>query len=129
MRKLLVYVSRKPVEYSTALQWQRSLLEERTRSLRRAKALGAPPTDVPDALLLLEHTPVYTLGRSASEANVLFSRGDSGSAGVTFKDDRALDTPQNPSNLKPSVHRVERFPSSADLVGFSLAELWSHGQK
>ena len=90
MRKLLVYVSRKPVEYSTALQWQRSLLEERTRSLRRAKALGAPPTDVPDALLLLEHTPVYTLGRSASEANVLFSRGDSGSAGVTFKDDRAL---------------------------------------
>lgn len=43
------------VPYRVALQWQMELVQQR---------LGNP--DLPDVLLLLEHPPVYTLGRSAS---------------------------------------------------------------
>jgi lipoate-protein ligase B len=49
------------VTYADALELQRSLLEQR-------KA-GA----IPDTLLLLEHTHVYTLGRRAVESHVLAS--------------------------------------------------------
>lgn len=38
--------------------------------------------EVPDTLLLLEHRPVYTLGRSASEGNILFSEEALRAAGI-----------------------------------------------
>ena len=38
--------------------------------------------EVPDTLLLLEHRPVYTLGRSASEGNVLYSEEALRQAGI-----------------------------------------------
>jgi lipoyl(octanoyl) transferase len=44
-----------------------------------------------DALLLLEHPPVYTLGRGATEANVKFDY-----------------EPSRPETCKYEVHRVER---------------------
>ncbi len=45
------------VPYRLALQWQMELVQQR---------LANP--DLPDVLLLLEHPPVYTLGRGASPA-------------------------------------------------------------
>ncbi len=38
--------------------------------------------EIPDTLLLLEHRPVYTLGRSASEGNVLYSEEALHAAGI-----------------------------------------------
>ena len=38
--------------------------------------------EIPDTLLLLEHRPVYTLGRSASEDNVLYSEDALRRAGI-----------------------------------------------
>jgi lipoate-protein ligase B len=38
--------------------------------------------ELPDTLLLLEHRPVYTLGRSASEGNILYSEESLRQAGI-----------------------------------------------
>lgn len=50
-------------------------LQERLHAQRAAG-------EIPDTLLLLEHRPVYTLGRSASEENVLFSEEALRAAGI-----------------------------------------------
>lgn len=47
-------------------------------SLHARRAAG----EIPDTLLLLEHRPVYTLGRSASEGNVLYSAETLRRAGI-----------------------------------------------
>jgi len=47
------------IDYTAGLRVQQKLVE-----LRKAEAIG-------DVLLLLEHTPVITLGRNAKAANVL----------------------------------------------------------
>jgi lipoyl(octanoyl) transferase len=49
-------------EYEPVLSLQKRLAERR----RRGK--------VPDTLILVEHDPVYTLGRNADEANILLSK-------------------------------------------------------
>jgi len=43
---------------------------------------GRVAGEIPDTLLLLEHRPVYTLGRSAAEANVLYSEAALRQAGI-----------------------------------------------
>lgn len=53
-RRLLLY-NQGLVSYQSALDWQRSLLQERVKN---------PSLD--DVLILLEHPPVYTLGQGAS---------------------------------------------------------------
>lgn len=58
------------VDYSTALQLQRTLVE-----LRKA-------SQITDTLLLLEHPPVITLGRNGKRANVLVSEEQAWRAGV-----------------------------------------------
>lgn len=50
-------------------------LQERLHAQRAAG-------EIPDTLLLLEHRPVYTLGRSASEDNVLYSEEALRRAGI-----------------------------------------------
>ena len=46
------------VPYTEALAWQRQLRDERVQRVRE----GKPP--LPDALLLMQHPPVLTLGTS-----------------------------------------------------------------
>ena len=58
------------VDYMQAFDWQAALAEDR-RAGRR-----------PDTLLLLEHAPVYTLGRSANPENVLWDAEQRASAGI-----------------------------------------------
>ena len=68
------------VDYATALKLQQTLVE-----LRKAG-------QVTDTLLLLEHPPVITLGRSAKRANVLVSDEQLSRAGVEiFECDRGGD--------------------------------------
>ncbi|MGH9491893.1 MAG: lipoyl(octanoyl) transferase LipB [Terriglobales bacterium] len=68
------------IDYATALELQRSLVE-----LRKRGKIG-------DVLLLLEHTPVITLGRNAKAENVLASREQLAARGVElFECDRGGD--------------------------------------
>ncbi len=61
------------IEYVSAYQMQQRLLEAR---IAAADAL-------PDRLMLVEHEPVYTLGKYASESDVLFSVQTRKAKGIT----------------------------------------------
>ncbi len=83
------------VPYETAWQWQQSLVQARRDR----------PT-LPDVLLLLEHFPVYTLGKGADEQFVKFS----------------------PDESTPAVIRVERggevtYHCPGQLVGYPILNL------
>lgn len=58
-RTCLLYQSDRSIPYLKAWQWQKELVEERKQARRECK-------DLPDALLLLEHPAVYTLGQGSS---------------------------------------------------------------
>ncbi len=84
------------LEYTCALAMQEELLH------RRCERVGE------DTLLLVEHPPVFTLGRGAEEKNLLTPR----------------DVP---------VHRVSRggevtFHGPGQLVGYPLIDLTNHGR-
>ena len=83
-------------DYETALAWQRTLMDRRLSG------------DVADSLLLLEHPPVFTLGRGADETFLL-----------------------NPGDVP--VHRVARggevtFHGPGQLVGYPIIDLHRHGK-
>jgi lipoyl(octanoyl) transferase len=68
------------IDYATALELQRSLVELRKRG------------EIGDVLLLLEHAPVITLGRNARAEHVLASREQLAARGVeVFECDRGGD--------------------------------------
>ena len=88
------------VPYTAARAWQQSLVAERQ---------NAP--ELEDVLILLEHPPVYTLGRGAS---LEFLKFDPNSAGV-------------------EVHRVERggevtYHCPGQVVGYPILNLQRHRQ-
>jgi len=88
------------VDYSQGLRLQRRLVE-----LRKAGQIG-------DVLLLLEHTPVITLGRNARAANVLASTEVLAARGVeVFECDRGGDV---------------TFHGPGQLVGYPIFDLREH---
>lgn len=58
------------IEYEAAWALQKELVAKRTEG------------QIPDRLLLLEHAPVYTMGRSGSEANLLFDEARRAAEGI-----------------------------------------------
>ncbi|MBW4636826.1 MAG: lipoyl(octanoyl) transferase LipB [Gloeocapsa sp. UFS-A4-WI-NPMV-4B04] len=93
-RRLLLY-NQGLVSYQSALDWQRVLLQERVKN---------PSLD--DVLILLEHSPVYTLGQGASLEFLKFDIDK-----TTF-----------------NVHRVERggevtYHCPGQLVGYPILNL------
>lgn len=85
------------VDYADGLRLQQRLIE-----LRKAGKLG-------DVLLLLEHTPVITLGRNAKAANVLLSPEQLALRGVqVFECDRGGDV---------------TFHGPGQLVGYPIFDL------
>jgi lipoyl(octanoyl) transferase len=110
------------LDYAEGLRLQRRLVE-----LRKAAQIG-------DVLLLLEHTPVITLGRNAKAANVLASTEVLAARGVeVFECDRGGDvTFHGPGQLvgypifdlrahsssqpSPISHQLEPLDSAADLA-------------
>ena len=88
------------LDYGEGLRLQRRLIE-----LRKAGQIG-------DALLLLEHTPVITLGRNANAANVLASSDALAARGVeVFECDRGGDV---------------TFHGPGQLVGYPIFDLRGH---
>ncbi len=87
------------LDYAAALRIQQQLVE-----LRKENKIG-------DVLLLLEHTPVITLGRNAKQQNVLFSQQELDRRGVElFETDRGGDV---------------TFHGPGQLVGYPIFDL--HG--
>src|SRR3954465_9642141 len=85
------------VDYSTALKLQESLVE-----LRKQRRIA-------DTLLLLEHPPVITLGRNASEKNVVASPESLEKRGVqVFEINRGGDV---------------TFHGPGQLVGYPIVDL------
>jgi lipoyl(octanoyl) transferase len=89
------------MSYSQALDFQ--------REVAKARITGAVPQDV---LLLVEHPPVVTLGRSAKEQHLLASRELLAARGV-------------------ELHEVERggdvtFHGPGQLVGYPIVDLKRH---
>ncbi len=90
-----------PVDYAAAARWQRARVQER-KSAR-----------VPDALLLLEHAPVITLGRNADPGGILAAPAALERAGVR-------------------VERAERggqatYHGPGQVVGYPILDLKQHG--
>lgn len=86
------------VPYRTAWQWQQALAHDRRTH-----------PDSPDVLLLLEHPPVYTLGRGADPEFVRFAPGPG----------------------LPEVVRIERggevtYHAPGQLVGYPIVNLRRH---
>lgn len=85
------------LRYAEGLRLQQKLVD-----LRKAGQIG-------DALLLLEHTPVITLGRNAKTANILFSTEALAARGVeVFECDRGGDV---------------TFHGPGQLVGYPIFDL------
>ncbi len=88
------------LDYSEGLELQRRLID-----LRQANEIG-------DTLLLLEHTPVITLGRNARAANILASPEALTARGVeVFECDRGGDV---------------TFHGPGQLVGYPIFDLRGH---
>lgn len=84
------------VDYAAALAWQQTLVAQRIAA------------EIPDSLVLLEHPPVFTLGRGGDERYLL-----------------------NPGQVP--VHRVGRggevtFHGPGQLVGYPILDLKPHGK-
>ncbi len=91
------------LDYATGLRLQRKLVD-----LRKANRIG-------DTLLLLEHTPVITLGRNAKAANILASSDELARRGVeVFECDRGGDvTFHGPGQLVGyPIFDLRAFPST-----------------
>ncbi|MEM7555880.1 MAG: lipoyl(octanoyl) transferase LipB [Cyanobacteria bacterium P01_A01_bin.84] len=99
MNQCLLY-NQKVVLYNKAHSWQKELLSQRI----------AQP-DLSDVLLILEHPPVYTLGKGADEQFLNF----------------------DPANIDTQVYRVERggevtYHCPGQLVGYPILNLKRHRQ-
>jgi len=99
---IVCHLGRVPYERAWALQ---EAVQERLIAAKRAE----PPETVPHVLLLLEHPPVYTLGKSGDAENLLAT-------------DETLDA------LNAEFHRIGRggdvtFHGPGQLVGYPLFDL------
>jgi len=64
-RTCLLYQWQEPIPYLSAWQWQKELVAERIQN-----------HNLPDAVIALEHQPVYTLGQGAKTEFLQFSLAD-----------------------------------------------------
>jgi lipoyl(octanoyl) transferase len=105
--RLAIYCDLGLVPYREAWAWQRQLLEARRQQ-----------PDRPDILLMVEHPPVYTLGRGSSLAH------------LRFDPDRPIPGP-SPGEPPIELHRIERggevtYHCPGQLVGYPILNLQRH---
>ena len=83
----IVFLRMGRLEYEPAWDLQKQL-----QALLVANKRTETPLDIPHVCLLVEHPPVFTLGKSGDETNLLASEVDLEAAGATFvKIDRGGD--------------------------------------
>lgn len=85
---------------------------EESLRLQRERVAACKAGDVPDTLVLLEHPPVYTLGRNANRENILFS-------------------PERLRRLGAEVFETDRggdvtFHGPGQMVGYPILDLTRH---
>lgn len=68
-RECKVYELRGLTDYELAWKYQKVLVEHAYQTRKKGE-------DVPDSILILEHPPIFTLGRGATEKNLKFSPND-----------------------------------------------------
>jgi lipoyl(octanoyl) transferase len=96
--------NQKTMPYLEALNWQRQLLQERIHD-----------PNLEDILILLEHPPVYTLGKGASTDFLKFDRENTA------------------ENDEIEVHRIERggevtYHCPGQIVGYPILNLYRYHQ-
>ncbi len=89
--------------------------------LQKQLVVGRQDGTLPDTVVLLEHPPVYTLGRRASDANVLLDAGQLAQAGIEVVPvDRGGDvTYHGPGQLV--VYPIVRLAGQRHVVDFVRA--------
>ena len=102
-RELTVYQITEAVPYDEALAFQRRVVDTFSKN----------PRDT-GALILLEHPPVITIGRSGSNANVLASEKTLAAAGVTVRE----------TNRGGDV----TYHGPGQIVGYPILPLQFHGK-
>lgn len=85
MEKKVYYRDCGTISFEDAWKLQTELLEEKsvTKIYNRNHPDDAP-REIRNDLLFCEHNPVYTLGKSGSEENLLLSLGELGGNGIEF---------------------------------------------
>lgn len=90
------------IGYGPALEVQEELVEERKRG------------DGVDTLLLLEHTPVYTLGRNADKANIIVTEAE--------LKERGIEVAETGRGGDVTYH------GPGQLVGYPIIDLGARGE-
>ena len=122
--------------FTAAHAWQRALFARRVAA--SAAAAPAPPgapfsPPLPHVVLALEHTPVFTLGRAASLADLAFSPPPPPPAAAEAPPlPPGEDAPLPPPPPGFSVHRVERggkvtYHGPGQLVVYPVLDLRAFG--
>ena len=122
-----------------AAEWLGRMRYDEALALQRAAA-SAVAAGGPDRLLLLEHEPVFTLGRNASAADVLFTPDRCRELGIEIREtDRGGKvTYHGPGqlvgypivNLSPDRRDVKRYVTDLEEVLLrTLAELGIRGER
>lgn len=125
------------VPYSDALAWQKQL---QARSISRKSPPSAPSSPPPheeppstggDALILVEHPAVYTLGSSSDYSHILFPIDTASLTNVG--DVVSVGEPGCSSTDTFEVHRVQRggkvtYHCPGQLVGYPIMDLAMHTQ-
>jgi len=95
------------VPYGEAFELQKRLVTRR--------AAG----EIGDLLLLLEHRPVYTMGRNAAESNILASREALAAAGIDVcETTRGGDVTYHGPGQLVGYPIIDLGPSSREIVGY-----------
>lgn len=84
MEKKVHYIECGRISYEKAWQLQTSLLEEKSKQKIFNRSHPGAEKEIENHLLFCEHNPVYTLGKSGSEENLLLSLGELGHEGIEF---------------------------------------------
>lgn len=102
-QQIIVRIIEQPIAYQVAWQWQQDLVVRRSAG------------EVPDTLLLLEHPPTITLGRSAHRENVLLSPDALAQQGIELVAcDRGGDV---------------TYHAPGQLVGYPILKLANYGRR